>query len=297
VCGYSPEGESVGGNALARYCYSVWLRHLVNIRRGGFAGPMRTVAELGPGDSLGTGIAALLSGADEYYGLDVVSYLRSGGNLLDEIAELYARRVDIPDEFPDLHPKLDTCRFPAEYLTPDDMARNLAPDRLSQIRRALGEMGTRHGKILVQYWVPWSDPAVVQEGSVDVAFSQAVMEHVEEIELTYEALWRWLRPGGMMSHQIDFRSHGLATVWNGHWTYSNWLFRVAKGRRPYLINRHPKSAHSNSVRAQRFEIVYELPIAGESGITRDELDRGFRHLSEQDMSTCGLFILCRKPFA
>lgn len=46
----------------ARYCYSVWLRHLEKLFEAGATDIPRVVGELGPGRSIGVGIAALLGG-------------------------------------------------------------------------------------------------------------------------------------------------------------------------------------------------------------------------------------------
>ena len=66
----------------SRYCYSVWLRHLVmayeNKLTQGLPG---IVAELGPGRSLGTLLAALISGAHTCYAFDVVQYFDRKRNL------------------------------------------------------------------------------------------------------------------------------------------------------------------------------------------------------------------------
>ena len=54
---------TTGGSDSARYCYSVWLRHLRSLAPYGFRVKGAHVGELGPGDSIGIGLAALLSGA------------------------------------------------------------------------------------------------------------------------------------------------------------------------------------------------------------------------------------------
>ena len=105
------------GAASARYCYSVWMRHLSMADRNGILkGVPSVIAELGPGNSLGVGLAGLISGAEKYYGLDVVEYCSSVGTLelFDEIVELFRKKSNIPDEreFPDLKPCLDSYDFP-----------------------------------------------------------------------------------------------------------------------------------------------------------------------------------------
>src|SRR3990172_2590565 len=54
---------------LPRYCYAVWMRHLIKLHEHQFALP-DTVVELGPGGSIGAGLAAILSGASTYTALD-----------------------------------------------------------------------------------------------------------------------------------------------------------------------------------------------------------------------------------
>jgi len=66
---YQLRAKGTGGTDSARYCYSVWLRHLVMAKRNGLNPYPRIVAELGPGDSLGIGLAALISGCDKYFAL------------------------------------------------------------------------------------------------------------------------------------------------------------------------------------------------------------------------------------
>src|SRR5216684_8310540 len=103
-------GRKTGGSDSPRYCYSVWLRHLSMLHRHGLPTTFETVAELGPGDSLGVGMAALLSGAGRYVALDAVRYADKARNrqILKELIALFRSRTPIPDalEFPLVQPPL-----------------------------------------------------------------------------------------------------------------------------------------------------------------------------------------------
>ena len=235
--------RKTGGSLSARYCYSVWLRHLVMTSQKGGAQIPSIVAELGPGDSLGMGLAALLSGADLYYALDLVETTNVERNVevFDELVELFGRRERVPDEleFPRIKPYLDSYEFPSQLLSNDHLDRMLAPDRVKLLRDSILNIDSSDS--VIKFAVPWHGTDIIVKDSVDHIFSQAVFEHVDDLENTYNTLHLWLKPGGLMSHQIDFKSHGTAELWNGHWQYSDWIWKMIRGRRPYLINREPYS--------------------------------------------------------
>ena len=284
-----------GGTDSAGYCYAVWLRHLLQMTDAGLETDFQTVAELGPGDSLGIGLAAMLTGADRYVALDALPHARTLSNLetLDRLAEFFANEQDIPDteEFPEIWPPIPSPRFPSAILN-GRLETSQTPSRIAAIRSAIVDGSC--GDVAIRYFAPWNNATVVQDDSVDLVFSQAVLEHVEDLDATYAALFRWLKPGGVMSHQIDFRSHSLTRDWYGHWTVPSWLWRLVKGRRPYLINRLPASAHIEVMRRQGFEIVQQLPQQS-APPSRNELASEFRGLSDDDLRTSALYVIARKP--
>ncbi|MGE5639487.1 MAG: methyltransferase domain-containing protein [Clostridia bacterium] len=285
--------KRTGGTDSARYCYGVWLRHLCLAARNGHGAVPACVAELGPGDSIGIGLAALLSGAERYVGLDVVMHVELERNLgiLEELVELFARRAPIPDEgeFPEVRPRLERYDFPADLLPAGRLAEALRADRIESIRRAVRDPG-RAGA-MVDYRAPWADASVIQPASVDMILSQAVLEHIDDLDGAYRAMRAWLKPGGLLSHQIDFRSHGLADEWNGHWAYSDLAWRLVRGGRPYLLNREPRSTHERLLEAHGFRILYQQPASTrQRAIERRQLARRFQGMSEEDFATSGWFV-------
>lgn len=287
-----------GGSGSARYCYSVWMRHVRMLQKCGLDPRVRTVAELGPGDSLGTGLAALLSGVDRYYACDAKMFASPERNLqvLDELIDLFHKRSTIPgtDEFPGVRPRMTNYSFPGDIFDEELLKQSLAPDRIRAIRDDLRLLGQKRSTKHIFYMAPWSNPSVIQDGVIDLAFSQAVMEHVDDVLFTYKALWRWIRPGGFMSHVIDFRCHDTSNHWNGHWSYGDVTWKLIVGRRPFFLNRQPHSAHLQAMYEAGFEIIMDQVDNGGEGIPKHKLSRRFQALSDDDLRHSGAMIIARR---
>ena len=291
-------GGEGGGAGSARYCYSVWLRHLVKAAGNGLDAQPASVVEFGPGDSLGIGLAALLSGSEKFCAVDVVPFADPARNLriFDELTELFRRREPIPDhrEFPEITPRLATHDFPY-HLLPDARLRDaLSPGRVQHIRDSILKADEIAGNGPIAYKTPWHDAAIIEKQSVDLIYSQAVMEHIDDLPHAYQTMARWLKPGGYLSHAIDFRSHNLARGWNGHLAYSDFTWRLIRGRRPYLINRQPLSTHLKLLQAQGFQLREQTPETAPPDIPRHRLASAFRELSDADLTTAVAFIQAQK---
>ena len=286
-----------GGTDSSRYCYSVWLRHLVMAKRNGLNPYPKVVAELGPGDSLGIGLAALISGCNKYFAFDVVEYSITEKNLqiFDELVSLFRNRVAIPgdDEFPKVKPYLDEYYFPADILDESRLREALDESRIKKIRDSINH--PKPNNALIQYRVPWYDASVLENTSLDMVYSQAVLEHVDDLRNTYKSMWSWLKPAGFISHQIDFKCHGTADEWNGHWTYSDFAWKLIRGKLPYLLNREPHSSHLTILEEEGFKILCDIKVKSESILTTDDLSKRFKSISDDDLTTSGAFIQALKP--
>jgi hypothetical protein len=280
---------ATGGSDSSRYCYSVWLRHLSILGLHGFRVQGAKVGELGPGDSIGVGLAALLSGGSSYVGLDIVPFSAKANlqDMLRDLVGMYAAQEAIPDqeEFPGIRPTLDSYAFPQHLLG------SLASDQFVAAIRS--EIDLNHAE-LIHYQVPWNSPTVIERGSLDLIFSQAVLEHVDALEETYLAMSSWLKPGGYMSHVIDFGAHHLSPFWNGHWAYSDLQWQLVRGRREFLLNREPLSTHVQCAQTAGLEILQMINCYDVGGLPPQCLASRFQNFYGDDSRTRGTTLILKK---
>lgn len=283
---------STGGSDSARYCYSVWFRHLNILNRYGFEINGAQIGELGPGDSLGVGLTALLSGAARYVGLDIVPYSAKADleKMLDELLLLYSRKERVPDdaEFPRVGPRIDSYELPSHLIDWTNL-----PVKAEEIRGQI-RIGINSGSLL-GYRVPWMSLPQIDEASLDLIFSQAVLEHVDSLEETYRAMFAWLKPGGYASHVIDFGAHGRSPFWNGHWAYSDWQWNQVRGKREFLLNREPLSAHLGLAKKVGFELLLIKREQAPHGLETPALALRFRKMDATDALTSGVYLILQKP--
>lgn len=280
-----------GGAGSARYCYSVCLRHLRILESQGFQIKGAKIGELGPGDSLGFGLAALLAGAKSYVGLDVVPFSKNSDllKILEELTALFSASHAVPnEEFPGVRPKLVDYAFPTHLVD-----RSGLSDKARKIRAEL-EAETLCGQ-LVTYRAPWTALTDVTQETLDLIFSQAVLEHVDLLPETYRAMFAWLKPGGYASHVIDFGAHHVSPFWNGHWAYSDWQWKIVRGRREFLLNREPMSRHLSIVRSVGFEVMMLRHDYDDHGLGVQHLSRNRRTWDAEDRRTRGIVLVLRKP--
>ena len=283
---------SAAGPESPTYCYAVWLRHLVLLHACGFQIDGARVGELGPGNSLGTGLASLLTGATYYVGLDVMPFSVKVdlGQIFSDLVQKYSCKEPIPSDIdlPRVRPKLDSYQFPDHLIRWANFG-----NRVNQIRDELS-LGVNRGK-LIHYHAPWTSLEDVATSSLDLIYSQSVLEHVDAVEQTYQFMFAWLRPGGYASHTIDFSAHYLSPFWNGHWAYSDREWWVVRGRREFLLNREPYSMHLEYARRAGFEVLLTKRDITTEGLATEMLAPRFRALNPLDARTRNAFLILRKP--
>lgn len=274
----------------ARYCYATFLRHYFLLKEAGSTHP-EVIMEFGPGDSLGVGLCWLLSGSTCFYALDAERYAQSNLSLaiFDELVKLVANKEQYPAGFPDMLPA-----FNSYGRALDDF--DLSAERLAAIRTAILAVEDDHsGPVKISYIAPWSGRSEVPPASVDLAYSQAVMEHVQDPLTAYRAMGSWVKSGGMLSHNIDFRSHGTSFDWNGHWTYSKSQWSRANNVQTYrAISRVPPSTHFRMMEECGFGILMTEAQRDLSGMKAEHLSSDWRHVTPDDLTSSVVHVIARR---
>src|SRR5688572_7640108 len=196
----------------ASYCYGVWIKHLALLRANGMLAMPRTVLELGPGASIGAGIAALLSGAERYVAIDAVPHLRHEANLgvFRELVALFRARAPRPRAgFPPIDEHLDARLFPSSMLDEARLETALSPARLDRIEHAIRALASGAADPALRYYT-WDNLEPVANASVDLLFSHVVLNQVNDLEGIYRDCRRMVWRGRWMSTQIDLTSLNIA---------------------------------------------------------------------------------------
>jgi SAM-dependent methyltransferase len=141
--------------------------------------PNKTILEVGPGDNLGVALKLISLGARKVICLDRFRCQRDEAKVQAVYRELIERMTP---------PERGRC---LEALLPAQEGYRFRSDRIeyvpdTEVERSLGIFGGRVADIIV---------------------SNAVLEHVYDLEETFRNLDLLLKPGGYMYHGVDLRCH------------------------------------------------------------------------------------------
>ncbi|MFN4282896.1 MAG: class I SAM-dependent methyltransferase [Alphaproteobacteria bacterium] len=243
------------------YAIAVFRDHYARV---GSPPPGFSYLELGPGDSLASAAIAWAHGADEGWLVDAGSYAARDIRLYRALFEkLSAMRL------PRDAAELMECRSVREMLSRTHCAYR--EDGLAGLRAVRGQ-------------------------SLDMIFSQAVLEHVPraEFDATLREMKRALKPNGVGSHVVDFKDHLGASL-------HNLRFGEALWERPWFAKR--SGFYTNRLRYS--EVVAAFSAAGFAvetaarrewpalPLARARLAAPFRDLSDEDLRIFGATFVVR----
>lgn len=232
--------------------------------RAGSPPPGFAYLELGPGDSLSTAAIAWAHGASEGWLIDAGSYA--------------SRDID---NYRPLFEKLSSMRLPRDAA--QLMHCRSITDMLSITHCAYREDGLTGLK-------------AVRSASLDMIFSQAVLEHVPrgEFGATLRHLKRILKPGGVGSHVVDFKDHLGASLHNLRFSDKLWERAWFARRSGFYTNRLRYSEVVAAFESAGFSVETVARRMWESiPLPRSRFARQFRSLSDDDLLVQGATLITR----
>ena len=137
--------------------------------------------------------------------------------------------------------------------------------------------------------------------SVDLVISRAVLEHVNDLQASFQDMYAALKPGGTAIHLVDLKSHGLhRSNPLDFLSWSPWLWSLmysAKG----VPNRLRVNTYRQVVAQSGLQLISLIPTVSalptDVCAVRPSLAKPFRTLTDEDLSCLGFWLVCRKPAA
>ncbi|MDA9285232.1 class I SAM-dependent methyltransferase [Pseudomonadales bacterium] len=222
----------------------------------------KVILELGPGDSVASAIFAACHGAK---------------CILIDVGPFAAQDVDV-------YHRLGTELENAGYLLPSSFG---SAKSINDILESCGAVYLTEGL---------SSFSQVETGTVDMVFSQAVLEHVrcEEFQRVANECYRVLQIDGLASHQIDLKDHLSNSLNNLRFSQKLWEseFFVNSG---FYTNRIQYSAMLEMFLKAGFAVDSKdtkqwatLPIA------RESMDIVFQNIPEDELNISEFDVLLSK---
>jgi SAM-dependent methyltransferase len=242
---------------------------VLHVRRDDIADYLRgkTLLEYGPGDTPGVALLMVAHGAQKVFCVDrfpMLSHSRGSARVLRELLE------SLPAEF--------RARGEAAIRLDGDDAVSMRPDYVQYLVRPSGLCGLRK--------------------QIDLAFSRAVLEHVDDVHATFADMAAALKPGGTAIHQADLKSHGLHRrnpLDFLSWPQPLWQLMYSHKGMPnrWRVNHYREAIGACGL---KLESLSPTGRASRSDIeeVRPHLAAPFRDLSDEDLAWLGFWLVCRK---
>jgi SAM-dependent methyltransferase len=216
--------------------------------------------ELGPGDSVLSGVVARAYGASKAWLVDAGAFADTDVSACRETVQLLRTKGKVA---PDI----------SDALTVAEVLRRSGVEYLTEGTASL---------------------ASIPDASVDFFWSQVVLEHVPRLEFPrfLQELRRIVAPGGIGAHSIDFRDHLSGGLNNLRFSEATWESRAFQSG--FYTNR----LRPREMLAMFTQAGFDVEIVGQTRwakmpIRRDQLAPQFHALPDEDFMVAEIEIIVR----
>jgi len=251
---------NLGDMVNPKYSLQVFTSHL---KYSNFDLKNSIILEIGPGDSVSTGIIAWSMGAKE-------SYLIDNGNYATKDIKIYKKLIQIlKNSGYEKAIKLDEC-------TNFDELLKIA--NIVYFNKGLNSLQK------------------IESNSIDFCFSQAVLEHIflKDFSAFISELYRVQKVGGLSSHQVDLTDHLGESLNSLRFNTAIWESNIFKYS-GFYTNRLRCYQLKEIFQISGFNISkIQLSKWKQIPIKRKWLFKDFKNITEKELLIKGMHILCEK---
>jgi len=242
------------------YSLQVFISHL---KGSNFDPKNNVILEIGPGDSISTGIIAWSMGAEK-------SILIDNGNYATKDIIKYKKLIQIlKNSGYEKVKKIEEC---------DNFNELLKTANIIYLNKGLDSLRE------------------LESNSIDFCFSQAVLEHIflKDFEDYISELYRVQKSGGLSSHQVDLKDHLGKSLNSLRFSTVIWESNLFK-RSGFYTNRLRCYQLKNIFQMSGFDILkIQLTKWKKIPIKRRWLFKDFKNMGEEELLAKEMYILCKK---
>ena len=179
-----------------------WLEQLHTYAQNDFSIQNHTILELGPGEDLGIGLTLLAEGVQKYYAVDKNNLIQK-----NQHRDIFYEKLF------------------------EKLATRIPSDKIQQLKKELQRTFQNSPSTLNYLYEKSFTFEKIPKHSIDIIFSQAALEHFDDIKKTIRDLDGIVKSGTVFIAEVDLQTH---TRWLrpndplNIYRFSNWFYRLCK---------------------------------------------------------------------
>lgn len=262
----------------SQYAWQVFLGHIKKLNKAGFRGA-RQILEVGPGRNLGTALL-LWCYFQKHFGFPV------------KVVCWDVFKNACPEENQFWQTLAGDLINAAEQLD-RKVRENIISEALSTLRSITRD------KLLpdIEYQVAPLEELIKKKEAFDLIYSQAVIEHIWNVDKFWDTMALLTAQNGWHSHRIDLADHGRReTNYIEMLQWSEWSYNITQRYIPGALNRWRANDHLEKLQTLGFEILSEQrELRDKLPIPRSKIVWPFRNYDEDELRCTALDVIAVKP--